>query len=79
LAREAGREQATEEQAVGLRPKNATSAPLVLNASSPRRHRPIGDHLREGDVLVVSKLDRLARSIAHLCDVVKWIEKKKTS
>lgn len=31
---------------------------------------------REGDVLVVTKLDRLARSVPHLCEIVSSLEKK---
>ena len=34
------------------------------------------DFIREGDVLVVTKLDRLARSTAHLLKVVETIEAK---
>jgi DNA invertase Pin-like site-specific DNA recombinase len=37
------------------------------------------DYLREGDSLVVSKLDRLARSVRNLCDIVDRIEAKKAS
>lgn len=32
------------------------------------------DNLRSGDVLVVTKLDRLARSVAHLVDLMRDIE-----
>lgn len=32
------------------------------------------DNLRQGDALVVTKLDRLARSMAHLMDLLKVIE-----
>ncbi len=32
--------------------------------------------MREGDVLVVTKLDRLARSVADLCSIVSQLEKK---
>lgn len=35
--------------------------------------------VRKGDVLVVSKLDRLARSVSHLNDLVKEIEGKGAS
>ena len=34
------------------------------------------DYLREGDTLVVTKLDRLARSMRHLGEIVETIRKK---
>jgi DNA invertase Pin-like site-specific DNA recombinase len=34
------------------------------------------DYVREGDSLVVTKLDRLARSVHDLCNIVKRIEAK---
>jgi DNA invertase Pin-like site-specific DNA recombinase len=34
------------------------------------------DYLREGDTLVVTKLDRLARSIAHLAEIMKALAEK---
>lgn len=34
------------------------------------------DFAREGDVLVVTKLDRLARSMGHLMDIVRLLERK---
>jgi DNA invertase Pin-like site-specific DNA recombinase len=34
------------------------------------------EYVREGDVLVVTKLDRLARSVAHLCQVSAELERK---
>lgn len=34
------------------------------------------DYVREGDVLVVAKPDRLARSVAHLCAIVTQLEGK---
>jgi DNA invertase Pin-like site-specific DNA recombinase len=37
------------------------------------------DYLREGDVLTVTKLDRLARSISDLCAIIKRIEAKGAS
>jgi DNA invertase Pin-like site-specific DNA recombinase len=37
------------------------------------------DHLRDGDTLIVTKLDRLARSVADLCKIVAAIEGKKAS
>jgi DNA invertase Pin-like site-specific DNA recombinase len=35
------------------------------------------DYVRDGDVLVVLRLDRLARSVAHLLDIVTRLEAKK--
>jgi DNA invertase Pin-like site-specific DNA recombinase len=35
------------------------------------------DFIREGDTLVVTKLDRLARSISHLSEITKTLEGKK--
>ena len=37
------------------------------------------DFIREGDVLVVTKLDRLARSVAHLLDVLDVLHAKGAS
>jgi DNA invertase Pin-like site-specific DNA recombinase len=37
------------------------------------------DYLRDGDVLTVTKLDRLARSVADLCKIVAKIEAKGAS
>lgn len=37
------------------------------------------DDLRAGDVLVVTKLDRLARSVAHLLDITKALTNKGAS
>ena len=37
------------------------------------------DYARDGDVIVVTKLDRLARSMAHLLDIVARIEAKGAS
>ncbi|KAB0266018.1 recombinase family protein [Microvirga brassicacearum] len=34
------------------------------------------DYLREGDTLVVTKLDRLARSVHHMGELVKHLEEK---
>lgn len=35
------------------------------------------DFLREGDCLIITKLDRLARSVVHLGEIVKTIQDKK--
>jgi hypothetical protein len=37
------------------------------------------DYLREGDVLVATKLDRLARSMRHLLEIVDEVKEKKAS
>lgn len=34
------------------------------------------DYLREGDVLVITRLDRLARSTLHLCQVAETLKQK---
>lgn len=34
------------------------------------------DYLREGDILVVTRLDRLARSTLHLCQIANHLEEK---
>lgn len=34
------------------------------------------DYLREGDTLIVTKLDRLARSVKHLGEIVETLERK---
>jgi DNA invertase Pin-like site-specific DNA recombinase len=33
-------------------------------------------YVRKGDVLIVTKLDRLARSVAHLCEITKTLKAK---
>jgi DNA invertase Pin-like site-specific DNA recombinase len=35
------------------------------------------DYVREGDVVIVTKLDRVARSTKHLLEIVETLEKKK--
>jgi DNA invertase Pin-like site-specific DNA recombinase len=47
-----------------------------INAKRPELERAI-EFVRDGDTLVVSKLDRLARSIADLTQIVARLEKKK--
>ena len=37
------------------------------------------DFIREGDVLIVTKLDRLARSVRYLLDIVERVGKKGAS
>ena len=35
------------------------------------------EYIREGDILVITKLDRLARSTLHLCQIAQILERKK--
>ena len=37
------------------------------------------DYVRDGDILVVTRLDRLARSTLHLCEIAQLLEKKGVS
>lgn len=37
------------------------------------------DFVRDGDIFVVTKLDRLARSVPHLCQIVDILNKKNVS
>ena len=49
-----------------------------VNADRPQLEAAI-DYLRDGDTLVVTKLDRLARSMRNLLDIVARIEAKGAS
>jgi DNA invertase Pin-like site-specific DNA recombinase len=55
--------------AAGVEARNT----YVDRASGTLEQRPQFDaalgHLRAGDVLVVTKLDRMARSVKHLCSI----------
>jgi DNA invertase Pin-like site-specific DNA recombinase len=44
----------------------------------PRLHTCL-EYVREGDTLVVTRLDRLARSTWHLCQIVQALERKQVS
>lgn len=37
------------------------------------------DFVRDGDVFIVTKLDRLARSVSHLCEIVDTLDAKNVS
>mgnify|MGYP000892635332 CR=1 FL=1 len=73
----------TEEQHLDLQLealKNAGSDRIFQEKISSRKSdRPelerVLDHLREGDILVVWKLDRLARSTRELLDIVEKVKK----
>jgi DNA invertase Pin-like site-specific DNA recombinase len=49
-----------------------------VSAISPAREQLEAalEYAREGDVLVVTKLDRLARSVPHLCEIGKHLDAK---
>jgi DNA invertase Pin-like site-specific DNA recombinase len=48
------------------------------SASSTKRPQLVAclDYVREGDILVITKLDRLARSTLDLCNIAKLLEDK---
>jgi len=52
-------------------------------ASGVKQDRPqliaMLDHLREGDTVIVCKLDRIARSTKHLLSIVETLEAKKVA
>ncbi|ACD94854.1 recombinase family protein [Trichlorobacter lovleyi] len=52
-------------------------------ASGVKQDRPqlaaMLDHLREGDTVIVCKLDRIARSTKHLLEIVESLEARKVS
>ena len=52
-------------------------------ASGVKQDRPelkaMLDHLREGDTVIVCKLDRIARSTKHLLEIVEALEAKKVA
>lgn len=52
---------------------------FIEKASAVGEHQQLQAALecvREGDVLVVTKIDRLARSLPHLLDIVAGLERK---
>lgn len=51
----------------------------VSSVAQRRQLEAMLDYIREGDAVVVTKLDRLARSVRDLCDIVDRIEKKGAS
>jgi DNA invertase Pin-like site-specific DNA recombinase len=51
-----------------------------VSSVAPRAQLELAlDYLRDGDVLTVTKLDRLARSIGDLCAIIKRIEARGAS
>tara|TARA_B100000586_G_C19751261_1_gene278025 strand:- start:161 stop:418 length:258 start_codon:yes stop_codon:yes gene_type:complete len=37
------------------------------------------EYIREGNVLIVTRLDRLARSTLHLCEIAQLLEEKRNT
>ena len=75
---EAGLEaQIRDLQAAGVDRYSASNRAAV-NARQPQLEAAI-DYLSDGDTLVVTKLDRLARSMRDLLDIVDKIEAKGAS
>jgi DNA invertase Pin-like site-specific DNA recombinase len=72
----------TVEQQAGLEAQGRDLKVFSEQTSAVGRRRGLEtalDYVREGDVLVVTKLDRLARSVADLCAIVEKIERKGAS
>jgi DNA invertase Pin-like site-specific DNA recombinase len=78
----------TVDQAAGLEAQRrdlmaAGVEKLFTEQASSVGARPVLEQalsfVREGDVFVVTKIDRLARSIVNLCAIVARIEKRKAS
>jgi DNA invertase Pin-like site-specific DNA recombinase len=78
----------TVDQAAGLEAQRrdlmaAGVEKLFTEQASSVGARPVLEQalafVREGDVFVVTKIDRLARSIVNLCEIVARIEKRKAS
>lgn len=78
-ARVSTEEQATDAQVDELRVAGCHSI-LQEHGSGASRARPVLAKLvhdiRPGDVLVVVRLDRLARSVSHLLDVIERLEER---
>ena len=76
-------EQVTSIEAQQLELRTAGCVKLFVEQVSAIAARPqldaALDFVREGDVLVVSKLDRLARSVIHMCGIVERLESKSVS
>ena len=78
-ARVSTEDQLTDPQVIELK----ASGCIVIHqehGSGASRARPVLAHLlrdiRRGDVLVVVRLDRLARSVSHLLEVIEGLERK---
>lgn len=54
-----------------------TFSEQVSSIAERQQLEAVLDFVRDGDVLVVTKLDRLARSMGNLMDIVRVLERKK--
>lgn len=72
-------EQSTVAQVAELR-RHGCAEVFEESASGASRDRPqlraVIDRLRAGDTLIVVRIDRLARSLAHLIEVIELLERK---
>lgn len=78
----------TTEQEAGFEAQGRELAALGIDKLFTEKTSSVGtrpqleaalDYLRDGDTFIVTKLDRLARSVADLCRIVKRIEDKQAS
>jgi DNA invertase Pin-like site-specific DNA recombinase len=75
----------TEDRSLGTQRQKLTAAGCEMvfeeKVSGARRHRPelerLLEQIRKGDVLVISRLDRLARSTAELLRITEVLTEKK--
>lgn len=78
-ARVSTEDQTAEQQVTALRAAGCTRL-FRETASGASRTRPeLGralDGLRRGDVLVVARIDRLARSLSHLLEIVEGLDRR---
>ncbi len=47
-----------------------------VTSNKPSRLRACMEYVREGDILVITRLDRLARSTLHLCQIAEELKRK---
>jgi DNA invertase Pin-like site-specific DNA recombinase len=78
-ARVSTEDQSTEAQFLDLKKHGCTEI-FRENASGADRERPqlkaVLNRVKKGDILVVARIDRLARSLAHLLDVIDALDRK---